>query len=302
MSDVLARPETDAGAAPGSEAAADEAAAMLVRLDGFEGPLDLLLDLARRQQVDLARISVLALVDQYLATIDRLGVAATGLERAADWLVMAAWLTWLKSRLLLPKESKEAHEADRAAGVLIDRLAQMQRVRTLADWLEARPQLGRDTHARGASGAVSRIVTSDIVALLRACLVGLHWLPPLQQTYVPPRPILWRVTDAIARLASLIGSAPDGAELARFLPPHLFAASPPRDEPVAPPAAPPRRMDLPLQRRGAVATTLLAALELARDARLQLRQDQPFGPILVHPASGGDGAAPSQAIEPAQAA
>jgi segregation and condensation protein A len=120
---------------------------MLVQLDGFAGPLDLLLDLARRQQVDLTQISVLALVDQYLAAIDRLGAGATRLTRAADWLVMAAWLTWLKSRLLLPHA---APEAARAAGALVDRLAQMERVRALAAWLDARPQLGRDFYPRGA--------------------------------------------------------------------------------------------------------------------------------------------------------
>lgn len=116
---ALARSDCDDQAC-GQELEAPASEAMLVRLDGFEGPLDLLLDLARRQQVDLARISVLALVDQYVATIDRIGLAVTGLEQAADWLVMAAWLTWLKSRLLLPKESKEAREAERAAGILVD--------------------------------------------------------------------------------------------------------------------------------------------------------------------------------------
>jgi len=281
VSAALAR--SDCGdPACGQELEPATSAAMLVQLDGFEGPLDLLLDLARRQQVDLARISVLALVDQFVATIDRIGLAVTGLERAADWLVMAAWLTWLKSRLLLPKESKEALEAERAAGILVDRLAQMASVRSLAAWLEARPQLGRDTYARGAPEVVTRTVASDVFELFEACLVGLRWRPPLQRTYVPRPRILWGVADAIARLRALIGAVPDGAELAQFLPPHLFAMGAPAEDPAATPTELPG--GLPLQRRGAVAATLMGALELAREARIHLRQENPFGPILVHPA------------------
>ncbi|HTW28015.1 MAG TPA: ScpA family protein [Acetobacteraceae bacterium] len=268
---------------------------MRVQLNGFEGPLDLLLDLARRQEVDLARISVLTLVDQYVLAVERLGLAATRLERAADWLVMAAWLTWLKSRLLLPKDSKEANDAERAAGVLIDRLAQMERLRTQVAWLEARPQLGRDTHARGAPERMATTCTlaaADISELLRACLVGLR--RPLRQTYVPPRPILWRVPDAVTRLRSLLGSVPDGATLVRFLPRHLFA--------VPIPASLSGRTDLPLQRRGALASTLVGALELVREARLHLRQDEPFGPILVHPTPGSEDVASPETAPPAQAA
>lgn len=284
-----------------TEADSVSADAMLVRLDGFEGPLDLLLDLARRQQVDLAQISALTLVDQYLAAIDRLGVAATRLTRAADWLVMAAWLTWLKSRLLVPQT---APEAARAAGALVDRLAQMERVRALAAWLEARPQLGRDTHPRGAPEISARTVVSDLPALFEACLVGLRWEPPLQQTWRPPRPILWRVPDALIRLRALIGTLPDGTELAGFFPPHLFAPATPAGDQAdvgdqadaSPPVAP--RADLPLQRRGAVASTLVGALELARDSAVRLCQDAPFGPIRVHtaPHDNGPGLASQDAM------
>jgi segregation and condensation protein A len=296
VSAALARSDC-ADQASGQQAEPATSEAMLVQLDGFEGPLDLLLDLARRQQVDLARISVLALVDQYVATIDRIGLAVTGLERAADWLVMAAWLTWLKSRLLLPKESKEALEAERAAGILVDRLAQMVRVRSLAAWLEARPQLGRDTYPRGAPEVVTRTLAAEVVELFEACLVGLRWRPPLRQTYVPRRPLLWGVADAIARLRGLIGAVPDGAELARFLPPHLFAMLALADDPITMPTPLPDRKDLPLQRRGAVAATLMGALELAREARIHLRQEDPFGPILIHPAPADDDSqtAPAQA-------
>ena len=111
---------------------------LVLRLDGFEGPLDLLLELARAQKVDLARISMLALVDQYLATIE---TARVRLELAADWLVMAAWLTWLKSRLLVPS-GPEAEEAEEAAGQLAERLQALEAIRTAAAWLSAHPILG----------------------------------------------------------------------------------------------------------------------------------------------------------------
>jgi segregation and condensation protein A len=290
----------EAAAEPGRpEPAGDPAGSdtLIVQLDGFEGPLDLLLELARRQAVDLARISVLALAEQYLATIERVGIAATGLARAADWLVMAAWLTWLKSRLLLPKPSSEAREAERAGDILVDRLTRMARVRDLAAWLEARPQLGRDTFARGGAPEAAITVVSDLPALFRACLIGLGWEPPVRQPYVPPRPILWRVPDALARFRALLGVVPDDTDLARFLPPQLFAAPAPDEESAA---ALRCRDDLPLQRRGAVATTLLAALELARDAQLGLRQDEPFGPILVHAVTCGSDHAVAQASELAE--
>src|SRR5947208_11651833 len=121
---------------------------LLRQLEGFEGPLDLLLDLARAQKVDLAKISILSLVDQYLAVIE--GARRIRLELAADWLVMAAWLTWLKSRLLLPEGSEAAEEGELAADVLAARLRDLQAIRTCAMWLAAQPQLGHDVFARGA--------------------------------------------------------------------------------------------------------------------------------------------------------
>ena len=119
----------------------------MLRLEGFEGPLDLLLELARTQKVDLARISILALVDQYLEVIE--GAQAVRLELAADWLVMAAWLTWLKSRLLLPVEA-EAEAAGEDAEVLAARLAELMAIRAAAQWLGRRAVLGQDVFARGA--------------------------------------------------------------------------------------------------------------------------------------------------------
>ena len=127
---------------------------LLLSLDGFDGPLDLLLDLARAQKVDLARISILALVDQYLAIIE--GARQIRLELAADWLVMAAWLAWLKSRLLLPVQADGAGEGEQAADVLAARLRELEAMRAAAAWLAARPQLGQDVFARGAAGEPDR--------------------------------------------------------------------------------------------------------------------------------------------------
>src|SRR5580692_5474735 len=125
-----------------------EADSLVLRLEGFEGPLDLLLDLARAQKVDLAKISILSLVEQFLAVIE--GARRIRLELAADWLVMAAWLTWLKSRLLLPAGTESAEEAEQAADVLAERLRDLQAIRGAALWLGARPQLGHEVFARGA--------------------------------------------------------------------------------------------------------------------------------------------------------
>src|SRR5262249_18211351 len=131
-------------AAPMSASETDH---LVLHLEGFEGPLDLLLDLARAQKVDLTRISILALVEQYLAVIE--GARRMRLELAADWLVMAAWLTWLKSRLLLP-DGAEAEEGEQAADVLATRLRDLSAIRAAAVWLSGRPQLGQDVFARGA--------------------------------------------------------------------------------------------------------------------------------------------------------
>ena len=121
---------------------------LVLRLEGFDGPIDLLLDLARAQKVDLAKISILSLVDQYLAVIE--GARRVRLELAADWLVMAAWLTWLKSRLLVPAAGDELETGEMAAEVLALRLLELYVIRTLAAWLSARPELGQDVFARGA--------------------------------------------------------------------------------------------------------------------------------------------------------
>ena len=252
---------------PSSDLAAPDG--LLLRLDGFEGPLDLLLDLARSQKVDLARISILSLVEQYLLVID--GARRVRLELAADWLVMAAWLTWLKSRLLLPRGAA-AEEGEAAAEVLAGRLRDLQAMRAAALWLAARPQLGQDLFARGAPEDFietdrSRLAL-DVNGLLRAYLAALRRAAGLRQ-YRPTPVTLWSVQDALQRLARLVGSLPDWSTLEDFLPERLAG---------------------PLERRAAMAATLLAGLEMARGCDLRLRQDHAFGPILVRGPMAGDDA------------
>jgi segregation and condensation protein A len=241
---------------------------LALQLDGFEGPLDLLLDLARAQKVDLARISILALVEQYLAIVD--GARKIRLEVAADWLVMAAWLTWLKSRLLLPDDPDAMEEGEEAAESLAARLQALASIRAAAAWLNARPQLGQDVFARGVTEILTEIDRSTLAAnvpgLVRAYLAAIR-RGSAGHAYTPRAAPLWSVQDALGRLGALIGKMPDWSVLERFLPDATT-------DPVA--------------RRAAVASTLLAGLELARDGQLRIRQDHPFGPIML---AGGAGPA-----------
>lgn len=235
--------------------------ALMLRLEGFEGPLDLLLDLARGQKVDLAKMSILSLVEQYLAVIE--GARQVRLELAADWLVMAAWLTWLKSRLLLPAGGEAQEEGEQAVEVLAARLRDLQAIRLGAAWLAARPVLGQDVFARGApedfvEADRSRLLL-ELPALVRGYLSAIRRSAGTRR-YRPVPVTLWSVQDALARLARLLGNLPDWAALEQFLPATLGD---------------------PLQRRAALASTLLAGLEMARGGMLRLRQETAFGPILV---------------------
>jgi segregation and condensation protein A len=240
---------------------------LVLTLEGFEGPMDLLLDLARSQKVDLAKISILSLVDQYLAVIE--GAKRIRLELAADWLVMAAWLTWLKSRLLVPAAANDdLEDGEMAAEALAERLREMNVIRSLAAWLAARPALGQDVFARGASETHYEYDRSRIVieagpfvrAYLEAIRRGTKSAP-----YTPRALTLWTVQDALKRLMELVGSLPDWTTLEQFLPEH---------------------MDSPTERRAALSSTLLASLEMARGGAVHLRQEEAFGPILVRRGSG----------------
>ncbi len=234
-----------------------------LHLDGFDGPMDLLLDLARAQKVDLTRISILALVEQYLAIVES---ARVRLDLAADWLVMAAWLTWLKSRLLLPPGSDAAEEGEEAAEVLAERLEALQSVRNLAIWLNARTQLGVDVFARGVPEVLVAIdrsaLSADLNGLLRA-YAGAKRRATAQIAYQPRRGPLYSMQDALERLGRMLGQLRHWTALELFLP-VLQSGT--------------------VEQRAAVASTLLAGLELARTGQIELRQESSFGPIMLRAA------------------
>lgn len=233
----------------------------VVDLDGFEGPLDLLLALARQQKVDLRGISILALAEQYLSFITE--ARRLRLEIAADYLVMAAWLAYLKSRLLLPDSRlDEEPSGEELAHRLQFQLERLQAMREVVDELLARERFGIDVFPRGMPEGVRVIRDSiwdcSLYDLLRAYadqsvrgnVTTLRLNPPKAFT----------MEEALRRLESMLGRLPDWASLESFLPGELGTA---------------------FERRSAVASTVAASLELTRSGRLQLRQSKPFGPIFV---------------------
>jgi segregation and condensation protein A len=237
--------------------------AFRVDLDGFEGPLDLLLELARRQKVDLHRISVLALAEQYLAFIEE--ARRVRLELAADYLVMAAWLAYLKSRLLIPAapKSDEPEAADLAAE-LAARLRRLELFRKAADELANRPRLGRDFVARGAPESVTVARVSRYDASLYDLLTAYarqRQQHALSKVTVKQR-LVWSLAEARATLERLVGSIGDWSALDAFL--GDFCAS-------------------PEERRTARASTFSASLEMVREGRIELRQDLAFGPLWLRP-------------------
>ncbi|MDP9095305.1 MAG: segregation/condensation protein A [Pseudomonadota bacterium] len=241
-----------------------------LHLDGFDGPMDLLLDLARAQKVDLARISILALVEQYLTIVES---ARVRLDLAADWLVMAAWLAWLKSRLLLPAGSEAADEGEDAAQMLAGRLEALQSVRDLAIWLSGRTQIGVDVFARGVPEVLVAIdrsgLSADLSGLMRA-YAGARRRATVQVPYRPGRRPLFSMQDALERLGRMLGldagsqASTDRARQWTALEMFWPAVS-----------------GGPVEQRAAMASMLLAGLELARMGQVDLRQDAGFGPILV---------------------
>ncbi len=235
---------------------------LVLSLDGFQGPLDLLLDLARTQKVDLSRISILALVEQYLAVIE--GARRIRLELAADWLVMAAWLAWLKSRLLLPDDDEPDERIEDATQCLAERLAELERVRALAAWLDDRPVLGRDVFRRAAPE--SFVVTDrsslrlDLPGLLGGYLSGARRLAATR-VWRPARRDLWTVAAALERVGRMLGLRHGWTGLDAFVPPD---------------AATDRTVHT-----AAVASTLVAALELARRGACELSQAAAFAPVML---------------------
>jgi segregation and condensation protein A len=251
------------------------AAMPVVQLGDVRGSLDWLLALARQHAIDLATISIRALVDQFVAALDA-ARDHVPLERRADWLVTASWFVQLKSQLLVP-DTAVAAEAEQRGAAARDRLLEKARMQAAAAWLaDRRPQLGVDVFARGQPEIVPREHTGDIVGLLRACL----WL--LRRPVDPPPSVprslrLWRPPAAIAHLEALLSDRPEGGELLELLPRHVFAASAPPDTDEANPDADHHVVAL----RGAVASTLIAALELTRRGTAACDQHKDFGPLHV---------------------
>ena len=240
---------------PGATASDDRA--LYLELDGWEGPLDLLLDLARRQKVDLRKISILGLVDQYLTYIDQ--AEALRLELAADYLVMAAWLAYLKSALLLPREEQEDPSPEELAMRLQLRLQRLGAMREAVARLMGRDRLGRDVFRRGAP---------EGLRVDRKNLWQCDWFELVQaygQVKARTQPVVHMVRDrmvmtldsALARVSSMLGVTLDWLELREFLPPHAD----------------------PRLRRSALASSFVAALELARLGKAELAQDETFGPL-----------------------
>ncbi len=255
--------------APGFEnmPAADEA--FVVDIDGFEGPLDLLLALARTQKVDIAKVSILALVEQYLGFIAE--AQRLKLEIAADYLVMAAWLAYLKSRFLLPKEkdSVETASAEELAQKLSFRLMRLEAMREKAAILLTRRRLDRDVFARGLPQHVKvtrdTTYTATVYDLLKAYADQRR--RTIRVVHVVKARRVWSIQEARRRLERLVGATEgDWSQLDLFLEQYL-----PKNE----------------EERSALASSFGATLEMAREGLIELRQDEPFAPIYMRKREAG---------------
>ena len=242
------------------------ASAPVLSVDGFEGPLDFLLEMARAQKIDLAQLSIVALVEAFAAALETaLGFpgAAADLARWGDWLVMAANLTLLRSRLLLPVDAPEARAARDEAEALRLVLLGREQMRAAADWLDRRVQLGRDVFTRGRRETRAGQRGGDLTELLRACLALLR-VPPAADSYQLRVLPFWRVPDAMARIREVVEASEGEVTMAALLP--AIAADAVGRE---------RRC------RAAVASTLVASLELCRGGMLDVTQPGAWMPISV---------------------
>ncbi|HVH01903.1 MAG TPA: ScpA family protein [Amaricoccus sp.] len=245
------------------------AEALVVDLDGFEGPLDLLLALARSQKVDLRRISILGLAEQYLGFVET--AKRLRIELAADYLVMAAWLAFLKSRLLLPPDPAEAGpSADEMAAQLALRLARLEAMRDAAARLMGRDQLGRDVFGRGEPEAVTThrrtAWTASLLELMRA-YARIRTRDDFRPLHLARGPV-WTMEQALERMRGMLGTVLGWAELSAWLPDDWT--------------------DAPERRRSATAGSFAAALELAKAGRVELRQEAAFRPIYLKPVEQGE--------------
>ncbi|HEX3667259.1 MAG TPA: ScpA family protein [Rhizomicrobium sp.] len=236
---------------------------LVVAVDGFEGPLDLLLTLARNQKVDLTRISVLELAEQYLEFVEL--VRRRNLELAADYLVMAAWLAYLKSRLLLPQSEVAGGEptANEMASLLRWRLQRLHAMRETATRLMARDRLGREIFIRGMPEPVNVVKLPEHADKLYDLLTA-YATQRLKRdglrNYKPVHAPVLLIEEARERLERLLGGIRSWSGLSRFLPPEWSGGA---------------------RRRSGMASTLLASLELTRDGKLEMRQLTPYSEIYI---------------------
>jgi segregation and condensation protein A len=253
---------------------------MVVTLDGFEGPLDLLLHLARAQKIDLTKLSVLALAEQYLAYIAE--ARALRLEIAADYLVMAAWLAFLKSKLLLPTEAKQEDDVDgeEMALHLAFRLKRLEAMREAAARLFNTKQLGLDFFARGLPEGMRTIRKSDYWASIYDLLKA---YADQRRKNTAPAPVkwggreVWSIKDARELLERLVGAQADWKVLEGYLAEFLLD---------------------PAVSKTALASSFGATLELTREGFTELRQARPFAPIYVRWLKSAPQGAPAE-TEPA---
>jgi len=243
-----------------SERASDEPA-LIVDVEGFEGPLDLLLTLARQQKVDLAKISILALADQYLAFIEE--ARKLRLELAADYLVMAAWLAYLKSRLLLPEtQTEQGLSAAEMANALALRLKRLEAIREAASKLFERPQLDRDVFQRGEPEEIEEIKRPEWTATLYDLLsvyAAQRQRTALSRVRLAKRTV-WSLAEARTTLERLIGASQEWTEIDRYLIEYVVD---------------------PEHRATAFASSLAATLEMVREGLIEVNQHAAFAPVYV---------------------
>ena len=248
---------------------ADAGEALIVDVDGFEGPLDLLLALARTQKVDITKISILALAEQYLLFIAE--ARKLRLELAADYLVMAAWLAYLKSKLLLPEpEHEDGPTGEELAALLAFRLQKLEAMRDAAAKLMARNRLGRDVFERGAPEGVRIHRTSEFADNLYDLLKA--YAERRQRQAITrirfKRLPVWTIKEAREQLERLIGVSTDWGSIDQYLLEYLVE---------------------PAMRTTILASTFSAALEMAREGQVEIRQTEVFAPIFIRrkPATSG---------------
>ncbi|MCF6232139.1 MAG: segregation/condensation protein A [Rhodobacteraceae bacterium] len=243
------------------------AEALIVDVDGYEGPLDVLLTLSRRQKVDLRKISVLDLARQYLVFVEK--AKELRLELAADYLVMAAWLAFLKSRLLLPPDpTEEGPSGEELAAHLAFQLERLQAMRDVAARLMACDRLGRDFFARGQGEDVARIKTVRYTATLLDLMQGYARIRTRDdfRPYTMDRKSVFTMEQALERMRGLIGYGASWTNMAAYLPEGWD--------------------NDPVRRRSATASTFAASLELVKEGRLEMRQSEIFAPIELRKVDG----------------